>query len=233
MSKAPPRQTTGDCTVEILDRAERPDLVALLSSQPAQVLMSGKVDLVQLVRVKSYWGKARLRHGSTHKRSIRLNVRPNPSRAELILLLCHEVAHHGADLIEHHSQKWRKGYARLVEQAGQLGLLSEEQVREGLDVALNGHVNAAFGWREQQRERVKLREGRAARAKATMLKRGVQVGSIIAFRYKGDNYLGEVVRINRKTISVDTLGNTNHLFRLPFPRVQTVIVRDPSRLGGV
>lgn len=45
----------------------------------------------------------------------------------------------------------------------------------------------------------------------------------MAFAYQGVDWLGNVVRINRKTIAVDTLGKTNKFLRLPFRPVREVV----------
>ena len=46
---------------------------------------------------------------------------------------------------------------------------------------------------------------------------------MVACGYQGIDWLGNVVRINRKTIAVDTLGKTNKFVRLPLRRTREVI----------
>ncbi len=204
--------------IDIGDSAGSPDAADWLRSEPVQQLMAGHVDRVQLVRVKSYHGKAFV-HRRHPRRTIRLNVAADPNRADLTLVLCHELAHHVVGVRHHHAARWREAYAALVRRAGDLGLLSEERVHDGVDAALHGPASAGANWRDRRADRTRDRRDAAQRSRHELEAAGVGVGAQVSFEYRGRRWLGEVTRMNRLTASVDAASKTYTHFRVPYQRL--------------
>lgn len=207
--------------VPVIDRARRPDLAEFLKTAPVQRLVAGHVDGLVLVRVKSYRGRARLRPDATVEREVRLNAGCDPSRGELVVVLCHELAHHRAGMGLHHAPKWRRAYAELVREAQELGLLTREEAEGATDAALHGPSSAGLDWREKRSAREQSKRDSDADALAPLLAAGMRVGSQVAFIHRGKRVVAEVTRINRRTVSAVS-RNRRIRYRFSFPLVELV-----------
>jgi len=181
--------------------------------------MAGVVDVVYLVRVKSYGGQAFRKAGLLGPRCIRLNANCDFDRSEMVLILCHELAHQLAGVQESHSDDWRIAYASFVRQAGRLGLLTPEETDQGVKMALHGAATSFLGWPERAEKLRQARRRQAARFRAVLMQSGVKAGSLIVFRYKRRQWRGGVIRLNRYTVSVGEPTGTETLVRVPFQRV--------------
>jgi len=213
---------TSGVQVKVIDEAGAPDLADFMRSPAVQDLMVERADLLCLVRAKSYGGRACLSTDGRGSRWVRLAADLGLDRSELVFLLCHELAHHAAGLRELHSDRWRQACADLVREAGQLGLLSDRRVRQGVDMAVNGRATTFRGWPERARQYEADRKRLLTAAKDNLLRMGVKPGVEITFGYRRRTYRGEVIRVNRRTVSVGEPGGDRTLFRVPFERVIAV-----------
>jgi hypothetical protein len=207
--------------VPVVSRIRSDGLHDFLHSPPVQALMADRVDLVQITAAKSYAGQASIRDGLS---LIRLSVRHGLADDEMAFILCHELAHHEVGVTQRHSNAWRLACAELVREAGKLGLLPKKRVKQGIRMAEDGTATKFRGWPEQARKFVEKRDEALAQARETLIKAGVRVGGQIGFEYRGRAMRGEVIRINRTTISVGEAGGERTLMRVPFHRVDVIYV---------
>lgn len=200
------------------------EALAWLRSEPVQELAGGRAHHITLVCDRSYEGKASVNeYGYRH---IWLNVDGEPSFADLTLTLCHELAHYESDRMSHHDDQWRLAFAELVQEAGELGLFTEEQVEAGIEVALYGPRGAGFGWRERLAERESRKSKRDQTLLRPLLDAGLQVGSRVRVNFRGTRIVLEVERINRRSIRANSLDGACW-YRFPFVAVEEVL--DPQR----
>ena len=199
--------------------ALNPDLAQWLSSPQVQRLLSGRIDVLELVRSKSFCGRAFVSLTKPPVYGIRLSVLRDLPNWEWAVLLCHELAHHTAGVRNKHSDEWRKHHARLVRKAGKIGLLTPEQVEEAVDLALNAPVNADINWREGLAERERIKREHDGHHLGLLLANGLTVGSRVAFDNRGKPVSGTVKRINRRTVTV-TQDDTPIVYRVPFRLVE-------------
>lgn len=212
-------RSEADRMVEIADRCGAEALACWLRSQPVQQLMTGKVDVVDLKRVKSYLGRAALSGPSRDRRAIRLNADPELEDAERVVLLCHELAHHVAGLRAHHGPRWREEWMALAERAFALGLIAADQMdwvrcltRWGPATRFRGHPRRAERLKAQREHQGLL--GRM-RLEEMRVRPGVQVIS----HYRRQTWRGEVIRINRYTVSIGQPGKRHVIARVPHHKV--------------
>ena len=205
--------------VPIDGMALNPDLAQWLSSPQVQRLVSGRIDVLELVRSKSFCGRAFVKFTKPPVRGIRLSVLRDLPNWEWAVLLCHELAHHDAGVRNKHSDEWRRHHARLMRKAGKLGLLMPEQVEEGLDLAFNGPLWRGDPRREHQAERERIKRENDGHHLGLLLANGLAVGSRVAFDNRGKPVSGTVKRINRRTVTV-TQDETPIVYRVPFRLVQ-------------
>jgi len=206
-----------DARVPVVELVGGETLAALMRSAPVQELIAGHADVIELVAVKSYGGSAFVRRDGT--RVVRLNVALNASASEFVLVLCHELAHHIAGVLRRHDPSWREACADLLRRAGSLGLLSDEEVEQGVDTALHGPASIFRGWDGRPGRREWLRKGVLNRDRDALRERGIEPGSLVTFRYRNQWWRGEVVKVNRKTVSVGQPGTGVALLRVPFGRI--------------
>lgn len=105
----------------------REEAEAILAGEAAQSLIGNWAELVVITRAKSYRGKCQW---ATRRRGgvIRLSLVWATSRAQFILTLCHEVAHHKRGRgRQPHGYQWKHKFAETLIEAVGLGLLTEEE----------------------------------------------------------------------------------------------------------
>lgn len=191
-----------------------------LNSGAVQRLLAGRVDHVVLVCGRRYDGKAVRRRGG--ERLVRLNWSGHRSLAELTLTLCHELAHFLARRISYHDGEWRQAFADLVSEAGQLGLLTAQEVQQGRDAALHGPTGAGLDWRTRVARRNRRNYARDRDALQRLLQAGLQIGAYVRFHYKGRRERARVTRINRRTVTA-LRPDGRASYRVPFPLVEEVV----------
>lgn len=202
--------------IPVIERVDSDGLASFLRSEGVQSLMAGLVDLVEIKRVTSYIGQASARNGI---RRIRISVQPALDESEITFIVCHELAHHAAGLQEQHGERWRLECLKLVDRAGELGLLSSTRVTQARQMVMHGAASKFRGWPERAREVRAKRKARRSAARAEAVAAGVRPGTIVHFRYRGRLWRGEVVRVNRVTVSVGEPGGDRTLLRVPFTRL--------------
>ena len=189
--------------------------------------MSGHVDLIELIAVRSYCGRAFVRGNGC--RVIRLNTTLELAASEYIMLLCHELAHHVAGLGRRHSRHWRETYAHLIGRAGSLGLLGAGEVERGVYMALYEPASIFRGWPERAAERRRKHVRQIEQARIALCKLGMVPGAVVVFRYRRRWWQAEVIRVNRHTVTVGEPGTGIALLRVPFQRIVQV-TRTTSRV---
>ncbi|MFO7947715.1 MAG: hypothetical protein R6V19_12975 [Armatimonadota bacterium] len=208
-------------TVPIFERVHSGDFYDFMDSEPVQELMAGRADIVEITAAKSYAGQASMLRGL---RLVRLSIYHELDHDEMAFIICHELAHHETGLKEQHSDEWRESCADLAREAGELKLLPPKRVKQAVGLALDGTATKFWGWPERAQKRKKEREAALAKLRAKLIEDGVRPGGQIAFKYRGDLVRGEVIRINKTTISVGERGGERTLVRVPFTRVHTIYV---------
>ncbi len=202
------------------ERPLAPDEVGEFLTRPTvQKLYEGRLERIELTRVRSYVGKALVRKGRPPQRVVRLARNHGLTETELIFVLCHEVAHHVAGVVERHSDLWREACAELVREAGELGLLPEYRVQQGVEMVLNGSASKFRGWPERAEKAEQQRKERRAEILERLQARGLQPGARVRFIYRRRVHIGEVVRVNRVTVSVGEVGGGRTILRVPFGRI--------------
>lgn len=207
--------------IPIIERVYSGDLYEFVDSKPVQKLMAGRVDLIQITAAKTYAGQASMYRGL---RLVRLSIYHELDDDEMAFIICHELAHHEAGLEQNHSDGWRQICAELAAEAGQLGLLSSKRVKQAVRMALDGTATKFRGWPERAQRQREERDAALARLREQLIEAGVRPGGQIAFEYRGQLVRGEVIRINKTTISVGEPGGDRTLRRVPFTRVHTIYV---------
>ncbi len=197
------------------------ELLDFLDSDPVQALIAGRVDHIQLTGAKSYAGQASLRNGL---RLMRLSVYHQLDLDEMAFVICHELAHHEVGVEDAHSDDWREMCAELAREAGRLNLLPPKRVEQAVHLALEGAATRFRGWPEQARKVLEKREDVRAQNREKLIESGLRVGGEIGFEYRGRKVRGEVIRINRTTVSVGEPGGDRTLVRVPFDRVRVIYV---------
>ncbi|NLO07754.1 MAG: SprT family zinc-dependent metalloprotease [candidate division WS1 bacterium] len=210
-------------TVRIIERFYTGDLFEYLESAPMQKLMAGRVDEVEITEARGYAGRATVRNG---RRLIRLSVYHDLSDDEMTFIICHELAHHEAGVKNQHSQTWREACARLAEEAGKLGLLPRKRVKQAVQIALDGTATIFRGWPEQVEQFHRSRDAALQRLRAKLVEAGLREGGQVGFDYRGRRTRGEVIRINKSTVSVGEPGGARTLLRVPFTRIKVVYVSE-------
>lgn len=205
--------------VPVIEHFYSDGLYTFLRSDPVQQLMAGRVDLVEIKRVKSYVGQASIRGGV---RRIQMSMLPDLDESELAFILCHELAHHVAGVTERHSERWRRECVTLVAEAGELGLLSDARVEQATQMVLHGAASKFRGWPEEARKRRQEREDRREAEREAAVAKGVEPGALVFFRYRGSLWRGEVIRVNQTTVSVGEIGGDRTVLRVPFARLLDV-----------
>jgi len=206
-----------DARVPVVELARDEELAALMRSEPLQELIAEHADVIELVAVKSYVGNAIRRRDGT--RVVRMNVALDAGDSEFVLVLCHEVAHHIAGVRRRHDETWRRACAELLRRAGGLGLLSDEEVAQGVDTVLHGAASIFRGWDGPGTGREWLSSEVLDRDRERLREQGIELGSLVTFRYRNRWWQGEVVQVNRKTVSVGEPGKGVALLRVPFGRI--------------
>jgi predicted Zn-dependent protease len=151
-----------------------------------------------------------------------VNVAARLDNSELAFILCHELAHHVAGVTEKHSERWRRECVLLVEEAGELGLLSHVRVKQATEMVLHGAASKFRGWPAQARKLKQKREDRREAEREAAVSAGVKPGALVFFRYRDSLWRGEVIRINQTTVSVGEIGGDRTILRVPFARLLEV-----------
>ncbi len=206
-----------DARVPVVELVSGDELAALMRSAPVQELIAGHVDVIELVAVRSYVGNAIRRRNGV--RVVRMNVALDAGDSEHVLVLCHETAHHIAGVRRRHDQSWRNACAELLQRAGSLGLLSEDEVERSVAEVLHGSASIFRGLDGEAGEREWLNSEVLDRDRERLREQGIELGSLVTFRYRNRWWQGEVVQVNRKTVSVGEPGTDVALLRVPFSRI--------------
>jgi len=117
-----------DQPVAVLEEATSEQLSRLVRSPRVQQLMASGTDGVRIVRVRSYVGQAFAPHGRSGFCWMHLNAGCDFDDSEWIVIICHELGHLTAGIEHHHDVHFRGSWQSLVSKAGQLDLLTNEQV---------------------------------------------------------------------------------------------------------
>lgn len=208
-----------DSRVPIFTRFPIGELYDLVLSEPMQNLLAGRVDAVQITWAKTYAGRACSRDGL---RLIRLSELHEFEDDELTFIICHELAHHAVGVEQHHSDEWREACAALAREAGELGLLSKRRVKQAVTLALHHPATRFRGWPKQARRFEQERDAARENVREQLIESGVRVGGQVGFDYRGRPLRGEVIRINRATVSVGEPGGERTLLRVPFARITAI-----------
>lgn len=205
-----------DNAVPLIEPVEADKLIPFLRSEPVQELMGERTDFAQATRAKSYIGQACRWRG---QRLVRLSGLLPLEESEFTFILCHELAHHVAGLLDNHSDQWRRECMALVREAGDLELLSMRRVAQAVDMLRYGAVSKFRGWPERAREIKRAKKARRMAARAELVQMGVEPGAIIRYRLGDSVYRAQVIRINRCTVSVGKSGSDEVLRRVAFEAV--------------
>lgn len=211
--------------VPVIQLTEADELADMLRATAVQELMSERVDLIELIAVSSYCGKAFVRGNGC--RVIRLNTTLELEASEYVMLLCHELAHHAAGLGQRHSQRWREEYAHLIGRAGGLGLLGAAEVECGVHMALYEPASVFYGWPEHASKRRRRRMQQIEDQRTALCELGMAPGAVVVFRYRRRWRQAEVIRVNRHTVTVGEPGTGMALLRVPFQRIVQVTRTTP------
>lgn len=195
------------------------ELYDLVSSEPVQKLLAGRVDAVQITWAKTYVGRACRRNGLC---LIRLSELHDLKDDEMTFIICHELAHHAVGVEQHHSDEWREACAALAREAGELGLLSKRRVKQAVTLALHHPATRFRGWPKQARRFEQERDAARERMREELIETGLRVGGMVGFDYRGSPWHGEVIRINKATVSVGEPGGERTLLRVPFGRITAI-----------
>ena len=178
-------------------------LCDLLQSPQLQQLLAGRVDVVEVTRASTYAGRATMRNGL---RLIRLSDLHALTDEEMVFIICHELAHHETGLSQQHSEAWRESCAELAREAGELGLLSKRRVKQAVTMALHHPATCFRGWPKQAERFEREREAAHEKVREKLIEVGLRVGGVVGFEYRGRPWRGEVIRINKTTVSVGAAG---------------------------
>lgn len=205
--------------VPVIRRVRDGELTPRLLSEPMQQLMDGRVDYVEVKCVKSYIGQASM---NGPLRRIRMSIRPPLGDDALAFIICHELAHHEVGVRRKHCDEWREACARLVREAGDLGLMSEKRVEQAVAMVLDGTATVFRGWPEEAQKFEERRDEHREDMLEVLQERGLRVGGQVVFRYRGKLLRAEIMRINKATVSVGEIGSGVTSLRVPFSRVLDV-----------
>lgn len=194
-------------------------LYDLVSSEPMQKLLVGRVDAVQITSAKTYVGRASRRNGV---RLIRLSELHRLKDDEMTFIICHELAHHEVGVEEQHSDGWRETCAALAREAGELGLLSKRRVKQAVTLALHHPATSFRGWPKQAQRFEEKRDAAREEIRERLVEAGLRVGGLVGFEYRGRPWRGEVLRVNKATVSVGAPGDDSTLLRVPFGRITSI-----------
>jgi hypothetical protein len=86
-------------------------------------------------------------------------------------------------------------------------------------MVLHGPASIFRGWDGRSAEREWLRGEVLDRDREMLRERGIEPGSLVVFRYRNQWWQGEVVKVNRRTVSVGEQGAGVALLRVPFGRI--------------
>jgi hypothetical protein len=206
-------------TVPIHARFPIGELYDLVCSEPMQKLLAGRVDAVQITWAKTYAGRACRRNGL---RLIRLSELHDLKEDELTFIICHELAHHEVGVEQQHSAEWREACAELAREAGKLGLLSKRRVKQAVTLALHHAATSFRGWPKQAQRFEEQRDATRENMREKLIEAGLRVGGMVGFEYRGRPWRGEVLRINKATVSVGAPGDDRTLLRVPFGRITSI-----------
>lgn len=170
-----------ECIVPLIETAEAMSIADFLRSEPAQELMSGRTDFAEVTRAKSYIGQACLWRD---RRLVRLSGLLPLDESEFTFVLCHELAHHVAGLLDKHSDQWRRECLALIREAGDLGLLPGRRVAQAVDMLRYGPVAKFLGWPERARPIKRAKKARRIAGRAGLVDMGVEPGAIIRYRVR-------------------------------------------------
>ena len=210
------RDTSEGPNVPVVERVAGGALTQHLRSEAVQELMSGRVDVVEVKCVAGYIGQASTRG---RLRLIRFSTHPPLAQDALTFIICHELAHQVVGPREKHSDAWREACAALVREAGERGLLSKQRVAQGVAMVLDGTATKFRGWPEEADEELARRDEHRATRLDQLREQGLRRGGQVVFRYQGELFHAEVMRINQATVSVGPPGSGQTTLRVPFDRV--------------
>ncbi len=210
-----------ESVLDVLNNCFSDELHDFVCSEPMQELLADRVNRVHLTTAKTYAGRAVCSNG---ERQIRLSKRHGLELDEMTFIICHELAHHEVGLEQQHSDEWREACAELVREAGRLGLLSKRRVKQAVKLALHHPATSFRGWPKQARRFEEERDAARERIREELIEAGLQVGGMVGFDYRGSPWHGEVIRINRATVSVGEPGGERTLLRVPFARITRIYV---------
>jgi len=210
------RDTSARPKVPVIERVAGGALAKHLRSEAVQELMSGRVDAIEVKCVRGYIGQASMYAGL---RLVRMSVHPPLEEEALTFIICHELAHHVVGPRQRHSGAWREACAELVREAGERGLLSEQRVAQGVAMVLDGTATKFRGWPEEAEEQLSRRDEHRATRLEQLREQGLRRGGQVVFRYQGELFHAEVMRVNQATVSVGPPGSGQTTLRVPFDRV--------------
>jgi Fe2+ transport system protein FeoA len=205
-----------ECIVPLIETAEVMSIADFLRSEPVQRLMAGRTDFAEVTRAKSYIGQACLWRD---RRLVRLSGLLPLEESEFTFVLCHELAHHVAGLLDKHSDQWRRECLALVREAGDLRLLPGRRVAQAVDMLRYGPVGMFRGWPERVRQIKRAKKARRIAVRAELVDMGVEPGAMVRYRLRDTVYRAQVIRVNRCTVSVGKQESDEVLRRVPFERV--------------
>lgn len=110
----------------------------------------------------------------------------------------------------------------MVSEAGELGLLNDEQVLQAARQILFGPAGVFRGRPEKARRREGERQRLPATARDKLRGMGVKPGVEILYRFRQHARRAEVIRVNRRTVSVGRPGGDEVLRRVRIERVPGV-----------
>ena len=191
-----------DLRVPVQERAESDQLSALLRSGGVQELMAGRIDAVRIVRVRSYKAKCFAPWGKLGFCWAHFNAASQFEDAEWVVTVCHELGHLVAGLQHRHGSHFRGAWSVMVSEAGELGLLTKDQVMQATRAVLFGPATIFRGWPENAARRIAELDELLDAAADKLGQMRVVPGAEIAYRHGHGFLRGQVQRVNRRTITV-------------------------------
>jgi len=211
---------TTDLRVPVQERAESDQLSALLRSDGVQELMA-----VRIVRVRSYRAKCFAPWGKLGFCWAHFNAASESEDSEWIVTICHEFGHVTAGLEHRHDSHFRGAWSTMVSEAGELGLLTKDQVMHATRAILFGPATMFHGWPENAARRRAEMDALLDAAAEKLRAMGVVPGAEIAYRHGYGCLRGEVQRVNRRTVTVRKYRSGDATRRVLVEKVRCVLDR--------